>query len=392
MKGSRTDETVTSAAPSDLTVMIDARYLDGTTKGIGRYTEQLCRHLLDIDETLELRLITHPARPRPIKDERVRCQTFCAGPTSLSTRMLLSRRVDFRGVHVFHSPFGILPADLPVPAIATIHDLMWVVDTSLFTEKLWKRLITGTYYRTFMSRSVREAAKILTVSHFSKRTIADRYPDVAGRLAVTYNGLDPFFYPLAPEQAWPLLTKWLTPGSRFVLAVGQGSPYKNHAGALRGFIEACGDDPHIYFVLVRRPKRGSSDDDLRKLLGDERLNSRLIHLPGVSGEELRALYSMASVFVFPSLYEGFGLPILEAMACGTPVITSDRGAMAEVGKEAALLVDPEDPCSIARSIEELLSDDDLREEMQERALLRTRDFSWNNCARQTLRAYREVLF
>ncbi len=374
-----------------LTVMIDARYLDGTVKGIGRYTDQLVRHLLDADRELHIRLVTHPGCPVPIDHKRVDCKVFKAGPTSLSTRFLLSRCVDFDGVDLFHSPFGLLPGGLPVPAVATLHDLMWVVDTSLFTRKLWKRLITGTYYRTTVALSVREAAKILTVSKFSKQAIAEHYPDAALRTAVTYNGLDPFFCPMPPQEAWPLLTKWLPPRSSFVLSVGQGSPYKNHAGAVRAFLEAFGDDPDAYFVLVRRPKRGSSDDELRALMADERLNSRLIHLPGVSGEELRALYSMARVFLFPSLYEGFGLPILEAMACGTAVITSDRGAMAEVGGDGAILVDPKDPRSIARPLRRLFDDHEFRRMREDLARRRAEDFSWKSCAEETLAAYREIL-
>lgn len=379
------------ASSQPLTVMLDARYLDGTVKGIGRYTDQLVRHLLAADPSLNLELITHPACPRPIDHPRVHSQVFSAPPTSLATRFRLPQTVDFHGVHLFHSPFGLLPDELPVPAVATLHDLMWVVDTGLFTQKWWKRLITGTYYRATVARSVRQAAKILTVSEFSRQAIADHYPDVALRTAVTYNGLDPFFHPMAPAQAWPLINKWLPPRSRFVLAVGQGSPYKNHAAVVRGFLQAFGDDPTAYLVLVRRPKRGSSDEELQSLLADPRLNSRLIHLPRVSGEELKALYSLATVFLFPSLYEGFGLPILEAMACGTAVITSDHGAMAEVGGDAALLVDPRQPAQIGKALRRLFDDDDLRQRYEAQGLARAADFSWKTCAEQTLTAYRDVL-
>jgi len=372
--------------------MVDARYLDGTTKGIGRYTEYLLRGLLDIDDRLRLHLITHPKRPQPIDDDRVRCQPFGADPSSLSTRFVLSRCVDFSGVDLFHSPFGFLPATLPVPAVTTIHDIMWLVDSSLFTPGIIRRLVTGTYYRTFMPRAVRQASAVLTVSHHSRRAIEERFPDAAGRVDVTYNGVDPFFRPQPPEEAWPKLSKWLAPKSPFVLVVGQGSPYKNHPGAARGFVEAFGDDPEVYFVMVRRPKTGRTDtSELNAVLDDPRLNSRVIRLDYVSGPELRALYSMARAFLFPSLYEGFGLPALEAMACNTPVVTSDFGATAEVCGEAAALVDPEEPGEIASALRRLLYNDEYHDKMQRRARKRADQFSWRHCARQTLKTYRRIL-
>lgn len=374
----------------DARVMIDARYLNGKASGIGRYTEQLVGHLVELDDRLQLKLITHPARPRPIDHPRVECETFAAPANSLRTRFLLSRHVDFDGVDLFHSPFNILPADLPVPAVFTLHDIMWVIDPWWCTSKLWKRWVTGTFYRTLIPRSVRRASRILTVSNHSRDAIADQFPDADGRIDVAYNGVDPFFRPVDPHEGWPLLAEWLAPGTRFVLVVGQGSPYKNHAGALRGFIEAFADDPQVYFVLVRRLK-SRADGELRQLLNDRRVNSRAIQLDYVTGEQLRALYSLATVFLFPSLYEGFGLPALEAMACETPVVASDRGAVAEVCDDGAVLVDPTEPEDIAGGLQRLMYDDELRGEMVDRASLRAQQFTWRNCAERTLETYRSIL-
>lgn len=375
---------------TDACVMIDARYLNGRASGIGRYTEHLIRHLLDVDDRLRLHLVTHRNRPRPVEDERVSHQTFYGAPNSLSTRFLLSRCVDFEGVDLFHSPFNVLPADLPVPAVFTLHDIMWLIDPSYCTSKRWKKLVTGTFYRTLIPRSVREAAAILTVSEHSRQAIAERFPDAEKRIAVTYNGLSPFFRPVDPSEGWPQLVQWMPPKSRFVLVVGQGAPYKNHAGALRGFLEAFGDDPHVYFVMVRR-LLGRADDELRALLADERLNSRVIQLDYVSGSELRALYSMATAFLFPSLYEGFGLPALEAMACKTPVIASDRGAPAEVCGKGAMLVDSTDEEAIGSALRELFDDPEHRRRLADRGHRWAQRFRWRRCARRALDAYREVL-
>jgi glycosyltransferase involved in cell wall biosynthesis len=195
---------------------------------------------------------------------------------------------------------------------------------------------------------------------------------------------------MSPEGGWPLLSKWLPPKSRFVLVVGQGSPYKNHAGALAGFIEAFRDDPDVYFVLVRRLTRGPASR-LRQLMADPDVASRIIQLDHVSGDELRALYSLAHTFLFPSIYEGFGLPALEAMACGTPVVTSNDGAPNEVCGPAALTVDPESPDEIAAALRKLFDDDKLWEAQRQQGLDHAEQFSWRNCARDTLEVYRKTL-
>lgn len=387
---SKAHSTTAEAPSTDACVMIDARYISEHTSGIGRYTEHLIEQLLLIDSGLRLRLITHPSRPRPFDSPRVSCQTFSAAPNSPRTRFLLSRVVDFDGVDLFHSPFNILPAAVPVPSVFTLHDIMWLLDKSYCTDSWWRKLVTGTFYQQFIPRSVEQAERILTVSHHSRESIEDYFPQMAGRVHVTYNGIDPFFRPVPPEEGWPKLSKWLAPKSRFVLVVGQGSPYKNHAGALAGFIEAFRHDPQVYFVLVRRLTRGPASR-LRQLMADPDVASRIIQLDHVTGEELRALYSQAHAFLFPSLYEGFGLPALEAMACGTPVVTSDRGAPGEVAGPAALTVDPESPEAIGEALRRLFDDDDLWHTQRQRGLEHAAQFTWRRCAQDTLDVYRQLL-
>ncbi|QDG52596.1 glycosyltransferase family 4 protein [Persicimonas caeni] len=375
---------------TDACVMLDARYISDQSSGIGRYTENLIEQLLELDDTLRLKLITHPSRPRPFESPRVSCQTYAAAPNSLRTRFLLTKSIDFRGVDLFHSPFNILPADVPVPCIFTLHDIMWLLDKNYCTDSWWRKLVTGTFYQQLIPRSAAQATRILTVSHHSRRSIEDYFPQKAGRVHVTYNGVDPFFRPMAPEKGWPLLSKWLTPRSRFVLVVGQGSPYKNHAGALAGFIEAFRHDPDVYFVLVRRLTRGPATR-LKQLMADPDVASRIIQLDYVTGDELRALYSLAHAFLFPSLYEGFGLPALEAMSCGTPVVTSTYGAPGEVAGPAALTADPESPSELAGALRKLFDDDEFWQQQRQRGLEHAAKFTWRKCAQDTLSIYRQTL-
>ena len=376
--------------------MIDARYLDGSASGIGRYTEHLIRQSLALAPGLELSLITHPRNPVPIDHPQIRQNLTRPGaPNSLTTRFALARSLDLRGVDLFHSPFNILPAGLPVPATMTLHDVMWLLDVGLCTDSTWRKLVTGTFYRQLIPRSVADCARIFTVSHHSKRDIEERFPQTAGRVDVTYNGLDPFFHPLPADQIRSDLARLqaLDPARPFALIVGQGSPYKNHAGALAGFVDylARRPDSDLQLVLVRRFTRGTSAR-LRDLMARPEVAQRLVILDGgVSGEELRALYGGAAVFLFPSLYEGFGLPALEAMACGTPVVTSDRGAMAEVAGQAARLVDPTRPEEIGQAIVSLTEDQDTIEALRQAGLQRAAEFSWERCAEQALAGWRRAL-
>ncbi len=375
---------------TDATVMIDARYLNGKESGIGRYTRQLIRWLLEIDEGLQLRLVTHRGCPEPVKDRRVRCEVYGGPANSFRTRCGLSRAVDFRGVDLFHSPFNLLPADLPVPGVFTLHDIMWLMDPGLCTGVRWRRWVTGSFYGAMIPRSVREAARVLTVSESSARDIEGWFPDVEGRVRVAKNGVDREFSPMRPEEAWPRLSRWMGPRTPFVLVVGQGAPYKNHEGAVRGFLEAFGDVPEVRLVLVRRlysKMRG----ELGELLRDPRLAGRVVGLPYVGLEELRALYSMALALVFVSKYEGFGLPALEAMASGTCVVASDRGAPAEICGEGAVLVDPEDPVEVGEGLRRIWENEKWREEQVRRGMERSKRYGWEECAREVLSVYREVL-
>ncbi len=375
-------------------IILDARYIGPHTSGIGRYTQNLVRELLELDSGLKLHLICDPAEPQAgfAKSphlSRLSFETFGAEANSLRTRHVLGRRLDFKGVDIFHSPFNILPAGIPTRKVFTLHDIMWLLDVNYCTNIWWRKIVTGTFYRTLIPKSVHEADQIMTVSHASREAIEDYFPDTKGRVHVTYNAVDPYFQPLDPEIALPLLKPYFDPHSPFVLVVGQGTPYKNHKGALAGFIEAFEDVPDMKFVLVRRLSR--TDDELSALRAHPAMEGRIIQLEHVKVDVLRALYSMAHIFLFPSTYEGFGLPALEAMACGTPVVTSNYGAMAEVAGGAAQLVDPRDTASIAAGLRALWDDPEAHKKASERAVARAAEFSWSRCAQQALDVYTRML-
>lgn len=379
-------------------VCIDARYVRTSASevfpsgGIGRYVYQLVTHLLELDPDLRLTLVVPASNGRRIvqgeHEHRVVEKRFGAPPHALRALFAFPHagpdEADLR-----HFPANVLPFSAPEPSLTTIHDLMWLDDPKLCASSRLKRLVTGNYYRAAIGHAARHSQHVLTISRVSEAALIRRFPELAERVTVAHHGLEPFFHPLAPDEAEAVTANIVPEGVPFVLCVGQGSPYKNHPRALRAFARAFAKEPEVKLVLVRRFSR--SDREMKRLLASPELRGRVISLPEVDNVELRSLYCRARIFLFPSVFEGFGLPPLEAMACGTPVLTANFGAMAEVCGDAALAVDTYSVDAIAEGLERLHRDEPLRAELRMRGLAHAATFSWRACAERTLGAYRRVL-
>lgn len=230
----------------------------------------------------------------------------------------------------------------------------------------------------------------MAVSQATRRAIIEYSPWHEDKIRVAYNGIDRSrIHPIDRDAAYGAIAHIVPPGTPFILTVGQGTPYKNHLNAVRGFLEAFQGRPEFRMVLVRRCLGG--DSALRALLGSSQARAQVITLPYVSPEVLNALYNAARVVLHPSYYEGFGLPLLEAMSAGTPVVTSDVSSMPEVVGTAALLVNPASPGAIAKALVSLDTNEDLREKLIAEGRKRVDQFTWRDCARTTLAAYREIV-
>jgi len=378
-------------------VAIDARYV-GTSEhevvpsgGIGRYVHQLVLWLLELDPELRLTLVVPAENRRAVVTGahagRVRELRSSAPPQSLRTLFCLARTHDFSGVDVLHCPANVLPLRTEIPAVTTIHDLMWLDDPELCASSALKRLVTGNYYRAGITHAARASAEVLTVSVTSARALLARFPELRDHLTVTHHGLEPGFA-LDPAVAEAETAHIIPPAVPFVLCVGQGSPYKNHGRAVAAFAEAFASEPAVRLVLVRRFTR--RDPEIGPLLAQPNLRGRVSVLPQISERELRALHARARIFLFPSLCEGFGMPPLEAMASGVPVLTANFGAMAEVCGDAALGVDTRSVAAIAGGLRALHEDDALRGRLVALGRERAASFSWRACAERTLAVYRRA--
>jgi glycosyltransferase involved in cell wall biosynthesis len=282
---------------------------------------------------------------------------------------------------LLHMPANVVPVFAHCPTIATILDTTVFRYPSYFPR--WQR----TYQRIFVPLTARRARKILTISEHSKRDIVDRFGIKPDKVTVTYLSALPAFQVLPNMAASEGVDKHGF--GEFILTVGTLEPRKNTIGLLRAFalLRQQGHTCH----LVHAGSRGWMFDAVLDEVVRLGLSASVHFLGRVALGELVELYNTAKLFVYPSLYEGFGLPVLEAMACGCPVITSDRSSLPEIAGDAAVLIDPEDTTGLALAIKSLIEDRALAKDMQRRGLERAAEFSWERCAQQTLGVYREAL-
>lgn len=289
-----------------------------------------------------------------------------------------------RPVDLLHVQFT-APPFCPVPFVATIHDLAFEHHPETFTRRGRSQL------KLTVRRTARRAAHILTVSEFSRQDIAHTYRISPYKITVTHNGVEPRFTPDAetPDEGESVRRRFKIERD-YLLAVGSLQPRKNLArllGAYRRLREKHTDLTH-QLVLVGR-QLWLYKDILREI--ERQAWARDVIVTGYVGdEELPALYRSATALVYPSLFEGFGLPPLEAMACGTPVITSKTSSLPEVVGDAALLVNPQSESNLAEAILRVVRDGALREDLRQRGPARAGRFTWAAAAEKTLGVYHKV--
>jgi len=283
---------------------------------------------------------------------------------------------------VFHSQYICPPVSM-VPEVVTIHDILFETHPELFVDAFSRRSVE------LIRRSAQKACRVLTVSDFSRRALLERYDLPEEKVVAIPDAVDhERFRPLTgPDGQAHLENVKRRYGLErpFLLHVGRIEPRKNLVRLIRAFCRVRRKlDSGLELILV-----GKKDFRFEAIEEEMQKTSNVRLLGPVPDEDLPALYHLAKVFAFPSLVEGFGMPILESMACGTPVVASRSGALPEVGGDAVAWVDPEDEGSIAAAISELLTDSARAARLRQAGLERANEFSWESAARQTLAVYHE---
>lgn len=347
--------------------------------GIGRYMKCLVEAILASTTPHQYLLIMPPACESSIDatSDNIEVVTSAAKYYSLREQVELPRILHRYSADLFHSPHFLLPLLSPCPAVVTIHDVIYLACRGDLPTRLGRL-----YYRGMMSAAVRRAKQVITVSEFSKQDIIQYLGADPAKIAVIYSGLDGSFMGPHNNSRLPALRLKHDIRNEYILYSGIYKPRKNHAGLLRAFQEfvTLGGDADL--VIAGPLKEGQLA--LRRLAEELGISHRLKLTGFVNDEELRTLYSGARVYACPSLYEGFGFTVLEAMACGAPVVCSLETSLPEVAGSAAMYGDARNPKEFGEALHRVFTDDALREKLISRGLGNVQRFSWKRAAAETL--------
>jgi len=291
---------------------------------------------------------------------------------------------------ILHCTSNTAPWFPGAPTIVTLHDIMYLEGLRfLRTSKSWYHKIGNLYRRLIVPRVIKKAERLITVSEFEKKRICNHLNLAANRVSVAYNGVGEHFKPVNDLLIMGNTRRKYNLPERFILFMGSNDPKKNIRGTIEGYADYMVSSTHkLPLVLL-----DFDEDRLKNILdsiGHPGLLEKII-LPGyVGNSDLPALYSLADVFLFPSFRESFGLPPLESMACGTPVISSTTSSMPEICGNGALLVDPFKPTEISQAILRITGDRDVQQRLIQNGFKRVESFSWQNTAISVLAIYEDV--
>jgi len=366
---------------------IDANPILGDRGGVGWHTYHLLKALVDLKEDVEWMAYV---RPGMLRERSTDLEYFKKAESEGRFRWIEASKFGMRwrgktdGLDLYHGPNFKMQTSGRFGGVVTVHDL-WLDRYPQYSTKLLGQ--RASFYRT--KRTARRARRVITVSEASARDIESLYGLPRNRIAVIPNAVSDDFCPLEePDGPAQVQRRFGLPTDRFILFVGGADPRKNHRTLLRAYAQRADRLRDCCVVLVGDVHHRFGDMmDTVKALDLERFVVCTGRLPLA---DLRLLYSTATVFVFPSIYEGFGMPVLEAMACGAPVITSNSTSLPEVAGDAALLVDPENVEALGEALQRLMADPALRATLCAKGFERAKGFTWDRSARMTMNLYREL--
>jgi alpha-1,3-rhamnosyl/mannosyltransferase len=371
-----------------LRIVLDGRVISDHFPGIGRYVYHLAGALAE-SEQLDLTLLYHPAAanthyPLDALRDRVACRPIDIAPFSLAAQTRLPALTRQLRPDVWHAPYYILPyRRLACPAVVTFYDTI-----PLALPQFWpahQRLIFALANRL----ALRVAAQAIAISESTRRDLVRYFRADPARIAVTPLAADTRFRPQPDAEIQRVRQLYNLP-ERFMLYVGINKPPKNLVRLIDACARLAAESPALYSKCVIA---GAWDDrypEARRRAAELGLGGRVRFLGPIPDADLPALYAATDVFVTASLYEGFGLPALEAMACGTPVACSHTSSLPEVVGDAGLLFDPLQVEDIAAAIRRVMSDSTLRADLRRRSLERAAQFTWSRVAEKTIEVYRRA--
>ncbi len=377
-----------------LTIAIDARWIFRALSGVGVYTRNLIRHLARLDEENKYVLLFDDKMlmERELRETAtIGRRNFSAlllpySVFSLRNQVALPRTLRQLGIDVFHSPNFMIPLGrTTAKTVVTIHDLIPLLFPQYTGRSKKSRFFQ--IYKWIMRRVARKADIIMADSECTRQDIVRAAKAPADKVRRVHLGVDEMF---SPGPATGRIKRRFGISGRFLVCVGRQDPYKNVLGAVKALevVLARRKDLNCQLLIVgeKDPRYPEVSDYVER----RNLSGQVVMADYLSGEDLVDAYREADLLVHLSLYEGFGLPPLEAMACGTPVVSSDCSSLPEVLGDAAVFVDPDAPAEAAEKVISVLTDEGLRQEFVSKGKRQAAKYRWDETAKQVIEIYREL--
>ncbi len=363
--------------------------------GIGNYVRSLFDAMLALDTENSYTLLTsgRPTREHPFPDapnvhgRMLRIPDRYLNVLWYRWRAPLPANLFTGKIDIYHGPdFVLPPLSSRIRKVVTIHDLAFLEHPEYAVPSL------AAYLKKVVPEAVATADVVAAVSHDSARTLVEHFQTPREKITIIPNGLRPHFKRITDPVLLGATTHKFALKHPLILGVGTLEPRKNHLGLIKAFHQAQNnrDKKNRPAMLALAGGQGWLYEETRQLVADLKLEKKVRFLGRVSDLELALLYNLADVFAFPSFFEGFGVPPLEAMACGAPVITSNTSSLPEVVGEAALTVDPHNIDELAQAITRLLGDEKLREELRQKGFERAQIYTWPKAAQKMLDVYQSL--
>lgn len=359
--------------------------------GIDIVALELIRHLQKIDKVNEYFILVKSDKDNQIISETDNFHIIETPSYAypLWEQIYLPRILKKVKPDILHCTGNTAPLNLNIPLILTLHDIIFMKKKYTGSGRMYHRLGLS-YYQWLVPRIIYSAKAIITVSEYGKQCISDYFSLTNDKIGIIYNGYNKKeFHPISDEHKLKACRSKYNLPEQFIFHLGNEDPRKNLVNVIKAASLLYKNKAINIPLVISSITQKKLTRILRKINMPEM--ESFIHLPGyIPREDLACFYNMASVFLFPSFDEGFGMPVIEAMACGTPVITSNLSSMPEVAGEAALLVNPGNPEEIASVIKRLLLNKNMALAYQNAGLKRAPFFSWNNTANQVLEIYEKT--
>ena len=364
----------------------------GEKAGVGHYTYCLVKNLLKLDKKNEYVLLFdyRMVDAKEFKRPNVKIKYFPFSqykkflPFGYS-HMLISSFLAREKLDIYHAPANVIPYTYTGDSVITVHDLAIYKYPSWFPK--------GQEFSTkiLCPKSINKAKRIIAVSESTKRSVINLFKMPANKISVIYEG---FFKDKIPSKVEEkrILDRYKIDSEKYILYVGTIEPRKNIVNIIRAFdlLNKRRGRKFKDYRLVIAGGKGWKYEDVFKAIKNSPYSHRIKYLNYIPHKDKLALINRAECFVFPSLWEGFGLPVLEAMSLGTPVVSSNVSSLPEVAGKAAQLVNPRQVSEISKALNDVLSKATLRNKMRKTGLEQAKKFSWDKCAKETLKVYREV--